>query len=160
MKALSLRQPWATLLATGVKQWETRSWRAPENMLGQTFLIHASSTFDHFEREFARSRDVLPLLHEVGYDVDDLPLGAIIGLAMLCEIQRTENVAYQLTLDTALLGVETHRLTERERMLGDWRVGRWAFRCSHAREFESPIPYNGQLKFFETTFSDAILNRE
>lgn len=41
MRALTIRQPWATLIALGVKTIETRSWRAPQALIGQTIAIHA-----------------------------------------------------------------------------------------------------------------------
>lgn len=41
MRALTIRQPWATLIALGVKTIETRSWRAPASLIGQHFAIHA-----------------------------------------------------------------------------------------------------------------------
>lgn len=41
MKALTIRQPWASLIALGVKTIETRSWRAPQALIGQTLAVHA-----------------------------------------------------------------------------------------------------------------------
>ncbi len=43
MKALSIRQPWAWLIANGYKDIENRSWRT--NFRGE-FLIHAGKKFD------------------------------------------------------------------------------------------------------------------
>ncbi len=40
MKALSIIQPWASLIATGIKDVENRTWRT--NYRGE-FLIHASA---------------------------------------------------------------------------------------------------------------------
>lgn len=42
MKALTLWQPWASLMAIGVKTIETRSWSAPEALIGQRIAIHAA----------------------------------------------------------------------------------------------------------------------
>ena len=42
MYAITLHQPWATLIALGIKTAETRSWPAPERLLGQTIAIHAA----------------------------------------------------------------------------------------------------------------------
>lgn len=42
MKALTLWQPWASLIALGVKTIETRSWAAPKSLIGQRIAIHAS----------------------------------------------------------------------------------------------------------------------
>ena len=43
MKALTIRQPWATLIALGVKTIETRSWRSPASLIGQRLAIHAGA---------------------------------------------------------------------------------------------------------------------
>ncbi len=43
MKALSIRQPWAWLIATGLKDVENRTWRTS---FRGPFLIHAGSAFD------------------------------------------------------------------------------------------------------------------
>ncbi|MCP4687042.1 MAG: ASCH domain-containing protein, partial [Desulfobacterales bacterium] len=43
MKALSIRQPWAWLIANGYKDIENRSWRT--SFRGE-FLIHAGKKFD------------------------------------------------------------------------------------------------------------------
>lgn len=47
MKALTIRQPWASLIALGVKHIETRSWRAPQSLIGQTIAIHAGKHEPH-----------------------------------------------------------------------------------------------------------------
>ena len=39
--AITLHQPWATLIALGVKNVETKSWPVPERVLGQTITIRA-----------------------------------------------------------------------------------------------------------------------
>lgn len=44
MKVLSLHQPWASLVALGVKTIETRSWRAPASLIGERFAVHAATT--------------------------------------------------------------------------------------------------------------------
>ena len=42
MKAITLWQPWATLVATGLKEYETRSWAPPEDLIGRRLAIHAA----------------------------------------------------------------------------------------------------------------------
>lgn len=44
MKALTLHQPWASLLANGVKHFETRSWACPQKFIGRPIAIHAAKT--------------------------------------------------------------------------------------------------------------------
>ena len=42
MKAISIKQPWASLIAHGIKDIENRTWSYPKKYLGQRVLIHAS----------------------------------------------------------------------------------------------------------------------
>ncbi|MCY4560236.1 MAG: ASCH domain-containing protein [Chloroflexi bacterium] len=41
MYAITLHQPWASLIALGLKTVETRSWPAPARLVGQTVAVHA-----------------------------------------------------------------------------------------------------------------------
>ena len=43
MKTISLRQPWAYLICSGIKPIENRSWKLPEKYKGERVLIHASA---------------------------------------------------------------------------------------------------------------------
>lgn len=40
--ALTMHEPWATLLATGVKRIETRSWPAPPGVIGSMVALHGA----------------------------------------------------------------------------------------------------------------------
>lgn len=44
MKAITLKQPWAFLVCSGVKDVENRTWKCPEKHIGKRVLIHASKT--------------------------------------------------------------------------------------------------------------------
>jgi len=44
MKVISVKQPWAYLLCSGIKDIENRTWRLPEKYKGERVLIHASGT--------------------------------------------------------------------------------------------------------------------
>jgi hypothetical protein len=43
MKALTVWQPWASLIAWGMKPYEFRRWAAPASMIGQRIAIHAGA---------------------------------------------------------------------------------------------------------------------
>lgn len=43
MKALTIWQPWASLIAHGAKPFEFRGWRAPRRIVGQRIAIHAGA---------------------------------------------------------------------------------------------------------------------
>lgn len=44
MKTISLRQPWAYLICSGIKDIENRTWKCPRKYIGQRVLIHASGS--------------------------------------------------------------------------------------------------------------------
>lgn len=43
MKALTIWQPWASLIVAGAKPYEFRGWRAPRSIIGQRIVIHAAA---------------------------------------------------------------------------------------------------------------------
>jgi hypothetical protein len=49
MKALTIWQPWASLIIAGAKPYEFRSWRPPASLIGQRIVIHASARKLHHE---------------------------------------------------------------------------------------------------------------
>lgn len=76
MKAITVWQPWATLLATGQKHNETRSWKT--SYRGE-ILIHAAKT-DHSGILLHIPMEELKHFQDAGV-VNKLPTGAIIGKA-------------------------------------------------------------------------------
>lgn len=43
MKALTIWQPWASLIDVGAKPYEFRGWRAPRSIVGQRIVNHAAA---------------------------------------------------------------------------------------------------------------------
>lgn len=74
-RALTIKQPWATLIAAGIKDVENRSW--PTSYRGP-LLIHAGKAFDHDWNACAH-------LSRRGYDLDALPAGGIIARCQLVD---------------------------------------------------------------------------
>ena len=51
MKAITIKQPWASLIVHGIKNIENRTWSCPKKYLGQRVLIHSSGkplNYDNF----------------------------------------------------------------------------------------------------------------
>ena len=74
--AITLHQPWASLIALGIKTVETRSWLAPERLLGQTVAIHAG------KRVVRRPGEVIERKLRAHWGDDwrlDMPTGAVGG---------------------------------------------------------------------------------
>lgn len=83
MKAISIKQPWASLIAHGIKDIENRTWKCPQKYIGQRVLIHASkvSAKDYFipKRLFINSKVCYIL------ESKELPEGAIIGSVVISD---------------------------------------------------------------------------
>jgi hypothetical protein len=126
MKALSLWQPWASAVALGMKAVETRHWacsyRGP-------LAIHAAKRWTADERD----------LHEIevaaGRMPPALPLGAVVAIANLVAIQRTE--ALRSTLPNE------------EIYWGNYADGRFGWLLSDIRPLAAPIPFRGAQGLFE-----------
>ena len=46
MKALTIREPWASLIMDGFKVVEWRGWKAPASLVGRRLVIHAGLKVD------------------------------------------------------------------------------------------------------------------
>jgi len=132
MRALSLTQPWATLVVTGEKEVETRSWRTNHHGM---IAIHASKGFPTWARGEAHYPVFREAIRRHGYDsAPDLPTGAIIGVATLIGCVRTQDVR--------------GRLTFKEQAFGDYADGRFGWYLSEPQRIE-PIPCRGALGLWE-----------
>lgn len=60
MKAITIKQPWASLIVHGIKDIENRTWPCPKKYIGQRVLIHASKEKDKREK---------PLLTDEQYEL-------------------------------------------------------------------------------------------
>jgi hypothetical protein len=56
MRALTVKQPWASLIASGEKRIENRSWRPPAELIGQRIAIHAGASWDKRGETFTAAR--------------------------------------------------------------------------------------------------------
>lgn len=128
MKALSLLQPWASLVVMGAKKIETRSWRT--DYRGE-LLIHASRG----KKGAALCGD--PLFRNHIPSFQQLPFGAVIGSVKLRDVVPVE----MLQLPDATLA----SLTLEEKAFGDYTKGRYAWLLEEPVQFRHPLPANGSL---------------
>ncbi len=152
MKAITLTQPWATLVAIGAKRIETRSWRTPHRGL---IAIHAAKSWTAADQEFAvdlQIDGILPVPDDRSrWALQPLPLGAVIAVAGLADVHHVE-VLWPPTTQS-----EFERrhwpLTELEARLGDYSAGRFAWLLEDAEALPVPIPARGALGLWEWSAS-------
>lgn len=162
MRAISLWQPWASLLITGQKRNETRSWPAPPQARGW-LAIHASKgglTKGEFAETMAQRfyRDLIQ---------EPLPRGAIVGVVFLKDCRPIvacdecdacgwyEGGKTIKTICHKCGGAggrpDGLRLTEQEAAFGNYGfIGerRFAWICDITYQLTNPIPFNGSQGFF------------
>ena len=153
MKALSLWEPWATLVRRGLKLYETRDWPMPEWLTDQPLAIHAAKKpYRAMDYEALFRRQLL--MDEV--DPFDLKYGCL-----LCVVhpQRSIKTGEAKTL---LAQAEPER-ANRELMYGyyddidpDTGKQRWATKLNDIRVLPEPIPYTGHQGIFNWPEGDAI----
>jgi len=140
MLALTLTQPWASLVAIGAKSIETRSWttsyRGP-------LAIHAAKGYPGWAREFAAEL----ALDRDSYDVDlsrlavdALPLGAVLAVCRLVDVRPITKTTWASLLAEG-------RGDELE--FGDFTPGRYAWFLADVRPLPAPIPARGRLGLWE-----------
>ncbi len=132
MKAISLRQPWASLVVQGKKTLELRNWtvgyRGP-------LAIHASQTVNE------------AACRALGIHPGQVTAGAVIGVVELVDIKPLDDASF-------------HRRTGEHLAegffsppVGDSKLYGWELR--EARELPRPAPFHGRMGLF--TVPDELL---
>lgn len=148
MKALTLTQPWASLVAIGAKQIETRSWstsyRGP-------LAIHAAKGFPRDARDFAQCRLVLDLMRPFVKDnenyLDQIPRGVVVATCRLVACVRTERLLSEPAY------VEDRSIQEQN--LGDYSDGRWGWMLADVKPLPEPIEARGSLGLWRWDTSET-----
>ncbi|MHB8596723.1 MAG: ASCH domain-containing protein [Ktedonobacteraceae bacterium] len=139
VKTLSMTDPWGTLVALGTKRIETRSWPTPYR---GPLAIHIAKTLPP---QAAACCDTLPFSQaleaggyrwqpERGHNAWGLPLGQIVAIVWLDEVQRI---------------TPTFQVVEPERSFGLFVPGRYAWRFSQVYRLTTPLPARGALGVWE-----------
>ena len=118
MKAISLWQPWASLMADGRKKIETRHWRPPMWLLKQPLAIHATMKVDSDACE------------DFGYDPLTIPRGCIVAIVRLDDFVKFGENAWR-------------EFGRPETEYGDFDMGRFGWRCALLEKLNPPVAAKG-----------------
>jgi hypothetical protein len=132
MKTLSIRQPFATLILLGIKQYEVRNW---STLYRGPLLIHASKTLDFDGADICMMEPFRSLLQEAGYRSGvELPRGVLLGTVELVDCLPLRKVQLARACD-GLLYVD--------------RRGRYALQLGNPKPFGRPRAAVGRLGLYE-----------
>lgn len=149
MKALTIWQPWASLIMAGVKPYEFRSWPAPKYVRGKRSAIHAGARpvrrtelqelilqLRSPEAYFTGLKpEALPLLEGWLQNPGRLPLSSILGTAVIGEPRR----------DAELLAEFGGPVMDSDRA----EHHNWAWPLSDIEHLEPFHPAKGALGFWD-----------
>lgn len=159
MKALTIWQPWASLIMAGAKPYEFRGWRAPRSLIGQRIVIHAAKrpidrieasnlyyalllreTCDTIAQAAAETcliaERALPILGRAWQPYrDKLPLAAGLGTAILGEPRNGIDIAEEF-------GVPRANDSDRD------EHANWGWPFTDIEIWDEPIPMKGAQGFW------------
>jgi hypothetical protein len=130
MKAITVHQPWAALLAHGVKRYETRGWST--NYRGP-IAIHAGKSKEGLD--FLLHDELAYYVNEAGLSAEIQTLGAILAVGELTHIYRSEDMR--------------DHLTDIELDLGNYADGRFGWEISNVQLLPAPVFVAGKQGLWE-----------
>jgi hypothetical protein len=110
MKAITIWQPWATLIMIGAKPYEFRSWKPPASAIGEPMAIHAGArpmkaaelrnlrlkvNSGYCYQTGLRRNVALPFLQKLIDQEITLPFGHVLGTVRLGEPCRANQVMHE-----------------------------------------------------------------
>ena len=171
MKAISLNQPFASLIAQGLKPYETRNWAPPESLIGHRIAIHATKAAS----PRALYAEQMAAANRFGLKFEDLPFGVVVCTARIVAAHKMGGSASHLkrmgsTVNERLQMTECSigdvRGDDRLRQVhaledpyyldfvrdpaivideyGDYSAGRWAWRLIDIEILDPPVPARGR----------------
>lgn len=151
MKAITLWQPWAILLAIGAKRFETRSWatsyrgpiaihaatKDPRAIIRELPTETQQAIFESIYKHYGIQAGALLKMQT----------GAVIATANLVDCHRMVLHGGRGLSSTSPGWLETDRgiyePDEQELLFGDWTPGRYAWELANVQMLPEPIPVKG-----------------
>jgi activating signal cointegrator 1 len=150
MKALTLTQPWATLVAIGAKKIETRSWSTGYRGI---LAIHAAKGFPKEAQEEGYREPFATVLTEAGIiKPSDLPLGQIVAVCRLVDCIPMSSMGAVDGSGRSFKRIRQHVAAiygENEVTFGNYAPDRFAWVLEDMIKLPDPIPMKGSLGLWE-----------
>ena len=146
MKTLTLHQPWATLIAAGVKTTETRSWGPPKSLIGHRIALHAGKQLIKSQSGLgAGTWEMMNTLYGPEWS-GLIPRGKIVATARLADARRVMALDLETgiaTLDGSPALDGTPARTVLADPYGDFSPGRWLWFLEDVQPCNPPAPARG-----------------
>lgn len=145
MKAISIKQPWASLIVEGIKDIENRTWKCPEKYIGQRVLIHASAhqKLDKMPLDFILNKHQLAVLSEHYTELELCKkhnnYGVIIGSVEIVDC----------VINHPSIWAEKSELGQKNEPPCDFCKPIYNWVLANPIKFPKPIPAKGKLGFWD-----------
>jgi hypothetical protein len=163
-------QPWASLLAIGAKEYETRGWAT--SYRGPIAIHAAAKSINSIiplmsNEAWNAAYNALHHLYGVycGYTDNTLnpPLGAVVAVGELVG-------CYPMTGRTSIGGKVAYaqfrkdghvvEVTGNDLLFGDWTPGRFAWEFANVRMLKEPVPMRGAQGLWRVRPEDELLLKD
>jgi len=142
IKAISLWQPWATLMALKEKRFETRSWMTPHR---GPLAIHATQRFPKEAQALCLQEPFKSVLERHGYTSPmELPRGAILAVGSLVRIDSTYAIR------------QAKFIGPNELAFGDYADGRYAWQVVDVEKLAAPIAVRGRQGLWNWEIPESL----
>lgn len=147
MKAITIWQPWASLIVAGAKPYEFRGWKPPRSLIGQRIAIHAGAR--QLERpeihwllkdmadKCLHAEIARPIIERVLREPDCLPRSHMLCTAILGEPKPGDECAREFGIETG--GNDSDRE-------GTFN---WGWPLTDIQPLEPPEPMRGAQGFWD-----------
>lgn len=152
--AISVHQPWASLLTVGAKSFETRSWAPSRGMIGRPIAIHASRTSLPRTLSTDVERAMEAALGLPAARWAEMPRGAVVAVARLTGAYRVASWtpgSSNIVIGASVPGSEplaSIELRGDEAHFGEFGPGRWLWWLTDVTPLDPPTPARGHQRLW------------
>lgn len=139
MKAITLYQPWASMIANGSKRSETRHWNPPQHIIGQYIAIHAGKNTDHVYEEERKK----------------LPFGVIVCFARLSGASQVHRRIVEADGSECAYDRRGMRIQTIDDY-GNYEIGRWIWALDSVVPVKRYTPIKGKQGIWEVRDSFIV----
>ncbi|MBD2019404.1 hypothetical protein H6F43_04295 [Leptolyngbya sp. FACHB-36] len=147
VRILTLWEPWASLISLGLKKFETRSWGTKYRC---RLAVHAAQrkpsapdisiwvqALKLGNHPLYCQQPAIDLLRCQSY-------GAIAALSQIVNcLEMWDSTVYGPPMPPRRRGIDISTVPALEKLVGDWREGRFAWQLENTVHLPKPIPYKG-----------------
>jgi hypothetical protein len=139
MKALTLRQPFASLVALGEMWIETRNW---QSQYRGPLAIHAGRAFTREDAIFTITQPEIAgaLVRHGLKGSGELPLGAVVAIAQLVDVVPVDKIDRAWISQPDISESGRYVISEKDQAFGDFSAGRYAWILTDAQRLQEPVP--------------------